>query len=45
MADFCAIIRMAITGKENTPDLFSICKALGKEELVRRSEILKTRLI
>ena len=45
MADFCAIIRMAITGKENTPDLFSICKVLGKEELVRRSEILKTRLI
>ena len=45
VAEFCAIIRMAITGKENTPDLYSICKVLGKEELIKRAKILKSKLM
>ena len=43
-ADFCGIIRLCITGKENTPDLFTICKVLGREELIRRAEQLSKKL-
>lgn len=32
-AMFCNIIRVAITGKSNTPDLYSICCVLGKKRL------------
>ena len=32
-ATFCSIIRVAVTGKTNTPDLYSICKTLGKRKL------------
>ena len=32
-ATFCNIIRVAITGKTNTPDLYSICLCLGKRKL------------
>ena len=32
-AMFCNIIRVCITGKANTPDLFSICKVLGRRRL------------
>ncbi len=32
-ATFCNIIRVAITGKSNTPDLYSICMCLGKKRL------------
>ncbi len=32
-ATFCTIIRVAITGKTNTPDLYSICKVLGRRRL------------
>ena len=31
-----SIIRMALTTKSNTPDMYEICKLLGKEEVVRR---------
>lgn len=34
--DFCAVIRMAITGKENSPDLFDIISFLGEEEIKSR---------
>jgi glutamyl-tRNA synthetase len=30
------IIRFALTGRENTPDLYEICKILGREVVVRR---------
>ena len=43
-ADFCGLIRVCITGKENSPDLYSICKVLGQEELLRRAKILSNRL-
>ncbi len=42
--DVASIIRVAITGKANTPDLFQICTLLGYEEVIKRlklaSEIL-----
>ncbi len=42
VADICGIIRVAFTGKVNTPDLFSICKVLGTDELQARVNYLKT---
>lgn len=36
VADFCAIVRIAITGKENSPDLFSIFHILGEREVKKR---------
>jgi len=33
IATFCNIIRVAITGKSNTPDLYSICMCLGRKRL------------
>lgn len=43
-AEFCNVLRIGFTGKANTPDLYSICKVLGKDELIRRVEVLKSRL-
>lgn len=36
VADFCAIIRVAVTGRENSPDLYSILSILGESEVKRR---------
>jgi glutamyl-tRNA synthetase len=36
VADFVQIIRAAITGKDSAPDLWSVCKILGKEIVRRR---------
>ena len=36
MGDVSAVIRAAITGRLNTPDLHSILQVLGEEEVVRR---------
>ncbi len=36
VADACTIIRVAVTGKRNTPDLFTIMQLLGKEETMKR---------
>lgn len=33
---YCAIIRNVVTGNLEGPDLYSICKVLGKQELVNR---------
>ena len=30
------IIRMALTGRTNTPDMYEICKILGKEKITAR---------
>ena len=42
--DVASILRVAITGKANTPDLFQICTLLGYDEVIKRlkmaSEIL-----
>ena len=34
--DVAGIIRVALTTKSNTPDLFEICNLLGKEQVVAR---------
>jgi glutamyl-tRNA synthetase len=39
VGDFCAIVRIAITGKENSPDLFSIINILGECEVKRRLRV------
>ena len=36
VADACAIIRVAITGRNQTPDLYSIMKVLGEKEVENR---------
>ncbi len=43
LASLCNIIRYAFTGKTNTPDLFSICCVLGKDELYKRLNIIKSK--
>lgn len=35
-ADACAILRVAITGSNQTPDLYSIMQVLGEEEVLNR---------
>lgn len=35
-ADIAGIIRLAFTKEKNTPDLYEICKLLGKKEISRR---------
>ena len=43
--DVASMLRVAITGKANTPDLFQICSLLGYDEVIARlkkaSELLK----
>lgn len=36
IADFMEIIRVAITNRVNSPDIFSIMKVIGKEEVMKR---------
>lgn len=36
VGDFCSIIRAAVTGRENSPDLYSILQILGDDEVKRR---------
>ena len=35
-ADFAGIIRVAITNRHNTPDIYQIMQLLGKEEVLKR---------
>jgi len=39
-ADIAGIIRMALTKEKNTPDLYEICKLLGKDEISRRINLI-----
>ena len=36
IGDFSTIIRVAVTGRRNTPDLWSIMRLLGKDEVIKR---------
>ncbi len=36
VGDVSGIIRLAVTGRKNTPDLYAIMQLLGKDEVVRR---------
>lgn len=40
LSDYCAILRLCITGKNNSPDLYSICKVLGKNKLKEKANVL-----
>lgn len=41
--DVSSIIRVVLTSKKNTPDLYEICKLLGKERMEKRLEIYKNK--
>jgi glutamyl-tRNA synthetase len=36
ITDVCTIVRVAITGKQNSPDLFTIMNVIGKENTLKR---------
>ena len=36
IADFSSIVRMAVTNKKNTPDIYSIMQLLGKDKVIGR---------
>ena len=41
VADVCTYIRLALTGRKNSPDIYSIAKVLGAREVQRRFENVK----
>lgn len=41
IADFSMVIRVALTSKCNTPDLYEIMRLLGKERIIKRIEMVK----
>ena len=36
VGDVSMVLRVALTGRQNTPDMYEIMKILGKEEMERR---------
>ena len=40
VSDICSYIRIAITGKKNSPDLYSILSLLSVEEINRRLDLV-----
>lgn len=44
IADFSDIIRIAITNRHNTPDIFSIMQILGKDRVISRFEEAKDNI-
>ena len=43
VGDICEAIRVMITGRLKSPDLFSIMKILGKDKILERIELYKNR--
>ena len=43
VGDICEAIRVMITGRLKSPDLFSIMKILGKDRIIKRIELYKSR--
>ena len=41
IADFSTILRVTLTSKSNTPDLYEIMRLLGKERMKKRLEMIK----
>ena len=39
--DVSSIIRVVLTSKKNTPDLYDICSLIGKDRMAKRFEIYK----
>lgn len=44
VGDICEAIRVMITGRTKTPDLFSIMKILGKDKIVERINLYKEHI-
>ena len=44
IADFSDIIRIAITNRHNTPDIYSIMQILGKENVINRINLAKNTI-
>ena len=43
VGDICEAIRVMITGRLKSPDLFSIMKILGKDKIINRIELYKSK--
>ena len=43
VGDICEAIRVMVTGRLKSPDLFSIMKILGKDKILKRIELYKNR--
>lgn len=43
VGDICEAIRIMVTGRRQSPDLFSIMKILGKERILKRIEMYKNK--
>ena len=41
VADISTVIRVAVTSKSNTPDLYEIMRLLGKDTLLKRIDLIK----
>ena len=41
VGDVCEAIRVVLTGRTKSPDLFSIMKILGKDRIINRIELYK----
>ena len=43
VGDICEAVRIMVTGRRQSPDLFSIMKILGKDRILNRIELYKNR--
>ena len=43
VGDICEAIRVMVTGRRQSPDLFSIMKILGKDRILKRIDLYKNR--
>ena len=41
VGDVSAVIRMAVTGRVNSPDMFTVMSILGKEKVLERADVLE----
>ena len=44
VGDICEAIRVMVTGRLKSPDLYSIMKILGKDKILKRIELYKTNI-
>lgn len=41
VADISTVLRVAITSRSTTPDLYEIMRLLGKDRIIKRIDIIK----
>ena len=44
VGDVSTVLRVALTGRTNTPDMYEIMQVLGKESIIKRFEKAKEQL-